>query len=267
MRRTRWEWLAGSLLIGGFLTFAGLFNLDLVSRPAFASELTSDAPAERVRPPIDGHEYVLPWPDVMRVNLDVFVDGRRVPTVRHMGRTYLPVPRLGAEYELRVDNHGPRRITAIVSVDGLSVITGRPASEDDAGYIVAPGNHIVIKGWRRNRETVAAFSFEEREKSYASRTGHPENIGVIGLVAFEEMSWRPRPIPLTEAPDRARASSKVGGTGTGYGQDVDSPVHEVPFVRSPNRRAATILYDTADALRQAGVPVDQPSPVPFPRGE
>src|SRR5208283_2670838 len=30
MRSTRWKWLAGGLLISGFLAFAGLFNVDLV---------------------------------------------------------------------------------------------------------------------------------------------------------------------------------------------------------------------------------------------
>jgi hypothetical protein len=199
--------------------------------------------------------------------MEILVNGQPVRLIPHAGRLYLPVPRLGAEYEIRVNNHGPRRITAIVSVDGLSVIKGQPASEQHPGYLVSPGDHIVIKGWRRDRNTVAAFTFEEREKSHAYRMGHPENIGVIGLVAFEE--WTRRPIPLeerkTDAAARLReAPGGLGGTGTGYGRDVESPVYTVPFVRSPNKRTITIYYDTVDALRRAGVPVDTWPPVPFP---
>jgi hypothetical protein len=203
----------------------------------------------------------------MRVNLDVLVDGRPLGTVFHQGRTYLPVPRLGVEYEIRVWNHGPRRIVAIVSVDGLSVINGQLASERHAGYIVAPRSSIVIPGWRRDKNTVAAFSFEERDRSHAGKVGHPENIGVIGLVAFEEQAVQPRPLLFEKgrkAPTATRADSKVGGTGTGYGRDLDSPIYYVPFVRSTNRRAITLYYDTVEALRRAGVWVDRTFPEPFP---
>ena len=53
-----------------------------------------------------------------------------------------------------------------------------------------------IKGWRRDKETVAAFTFEERKNSYAYLRGYRDNIGVIGLIAIEEQIYLPR--PLTE---------------------------------------------------------------------
>jgi hypothetical protein len=223
-------------------------------------------------PPRDPIERVPPHWDGMRVGMDILVDGQALPTVYHRGKTYLPVPRLGQEYAIRVSNHGPRRIAAVLSVDGLSVIDGRPASEDSPGYVVAPHGGVVIKGWRSDMDTVAAFSFVEREKSYASLVGRPENVGVIGLLAIEERtSWRPRSEPLTEfrgkggaAPTRANNADALGGTGTGYGREIGSGIYYVPFVRSANRRIVTYYYDTADALRQLGVPVDRPSPSPFP---
>jgi hypothetical protein len=218
---------------------------------------------EYSRPPV-----IRPY-ETPRVELEVLVAGRVQPTIPYAGRIYLPVDRLETEYEIRVCNRGPRRIAAIVSVDGLSVINGQPASESHPGYLVAPHSSIVIKGWRRNRDTVAAFRFVDRENSYARLVGRPENIGVIGLIAVEEQERFPR--PLLEEKDRAapaakRAWSAVGGTGTGYGRDVESPVIEVPFVRSGHKRTITIHYDTADALRKAGVPIDR-SPVPFPADE
>jgi len=235
---------------------------------ARAAELRPTAglkPPPDYRPPND--DYVLPPWGGLRVGLDVLVDGRPLRAVRHAGRTYLPVPRWGTEYELRVWNHGPRRVAALVSVDGLSVITGRPASEDQPGYVVAPHSHVLIKGWRRDLRTVAAFTFEQGEGSYASRMGHPENVGVIGLLAVEEQAWRPRPLPDRKGPVEAgarRGNGVVGDTGTGYGRDIDSHAYRVPFARGGNRRTLTFYYDTADALRRAGVPLDGSHPVPFP---
>jgi hypothetical protein len=174
---------------------------------------------------------------------------------------------VGAAYEIRIWNHGPRRVVAVVSVDGLSVIDGRRASESGTGYILAPYSSVVIKGWRRNLDAVAAFRFVEREKSYAGLTGRPEDIGVIGLVAIEEQTRRPR--PLLEKAEAAGASPRrvatVGSIGTEYGPEIDSRVYFVPFVRSGNKQALTIYYDTAEALRAAGVPVDRALPVPFPQ--
>lgn len=211
-------------------------------------------------------ELFVPPPRPLNVSLDILVHGRPLPTVRHVGKTYLPVPRVGAEYTIRVWNHGPRRVAAIVSVDGLSVINGRAASADGPGYLVAPYSHIVIKGWRRNLDAVAAFRFVDQDKSYAARTGRPENVGVIGLVAIEEAVWRSPPQLLNKgaAPAGKRGRAEVGSIGTEYGREVDSRAYYVPFVRSSNRQTVTLYYDTAEALRKAGVPVDRPAPVPFP---
>jgi len=164
-------------------------------------------------------------------------------------------------------------VAAVVSVDGLSVLHGRPAAESDPGYVVEPNGSVVIKGWRRDRSTVAAFSFQPRENSYAARVGRPENVGVIGLIAIEEQGRDIYPLPMEKhdmarpampfpAPAGGRAG-EVGGTGTGHGRDIDSAITEVPFVRGPRRQHVTYYYDTVDNLRRAGVPVD--GPVPFPR--
>jgi hypothetical protein len=289
MRRTRLLLLTGVLVTGGFLALAAMQARDRAARRVIALEAPARAGlAEKPYaassgdvylttaaseltateyPPADRDAVIRPRWDAMSVGLEIVVDGRPLRTVQYAGRTYLPVPRWETEYEIRVRNDGPRRILAIVSVDGLSVINGKPASKAQTGYIVAARDSIKIKGWRRNLETVAAISFEERDKSYASRVGRPENIGVIGLVAIEEMESRPR-LGLEKedsaAPGVKRAFGEVGDTGTGYGRDIDSPAYYVPFARSANKRAVTFYYDTEEALRQAGVPVDGPFPVPFP---
>jgi hypothetical protein len=215
----------------------------------------------------DRAEVDSPRPAKMHVSMEVLANGRVLPTVAHAGNAYLPVPRLGAEYEVRIWNHGPRRIVAVVSVDGLSVINGQPASENHPGYVVAPYSHVVIKGWRRSMEAVAAFRFVERDKSYANLIGRPENIGVIGLVAIEELV--PRPEWKLErrgsvAPPAKALRGEVGNVGTEYGREIDSRIYYVPFVRSTHRQAITLYYDSVEALRAAGVPVDRSGPVPFP---
>lgn len=230
----------------------------LVALWAFA---TAQAPTAELTGRVIG-----PHDHVMRVRLEVLVGGRVMPTVYHEGKTYLPVPRLGMEYTLRVWNHGSRRVAAVVSVDGLSVINGRPASEEGPGYIVDARRGIEIKGWRRSLNTVAAFQFVSRDESYAERVGRPENVGVIGLVAFEERTRYPD-LRLerkdSAAPGHRKvAEATVGDTGTGWGRDLDSRVITVPFARSGNRQAITVYYDTVAALRRAGVPVGRP--VPFP---
>jgi hypothetical protein len=258
MKRT--SIIASGLLLAGGLILLGVGG---PAGPPAASGAT-----------LEYSPVILPRPGVMHVGMDILVGAESLRTIPHAGRTYLPVPRLGEEYTIRIWNHGPRRITAVVSVDGLSVISGKPAAETDTGYIVDPHSSILIKGWRRSMDAVAAFRFVDREKSYAKAMGRPENVGVIGLVAFEEMA--PMPPLAREAGDRAAMSSKhapaagVGSVGTGYGREVDSRVYSVPFVRSANRRALTYFYDTEEALRKAGVPVDfapPPLPTPFPGEE
>jgi hypothetical protein len=233
--------------------------LDASLKVSAKSSARSDNPHER-------NDLILPGPGRMQVAMDVLVDGGQLPTVRHAGKTYLPVPRMGEEYQVRVWNHGPGRVAAVVSVDGLSVITGQPASEHGPGYIVAPYGHVLIKGWRRSLDRVATFRFVERDRSYAGLVGKPENIGVIGLVAFEERIIYP--LPHLERRDSGPAAkglrTAVGSIGTEYGREIDSRAYYVPFLRSSNKQTITLYYDTEKALRAAGVPVDRPPPIPFP---
>ncbi len=239
-----------------------------------AGLLLAAAPQSQSTPP-DSKDHVLP-PIVkaMNVKMEILINGQLQPFVYWKGKTYLPVAQWGAAYEIRIQNNSVKRITAIISVDGLSVITLKPASEKQPGYVIAPHTSAVIKGWRKNDDTVAAFTFVDREQSYASQIGHPENIGVIGLVAFEELSFPPNPpieskyaggtLADAAGSKAAPAPGAFSNIGTGYGKTIYSPTYEVPFVRNTNKSAITIYYDTVAALRDMGVPVDPMYPNPFP---
>ena len=111
---------------------------------------------------------------------------RGLPGYRINGRNYV-VGQEGSRYEIAVQNNSWRRIEAVVSVDGLDVIDGRPASTGKRGYVIPPGETMNIEGWRTNQYSVAAFRFGAVADSYATRSGSgTRNVGVIGVVVFEE---------------------------------------------------------------------------------
>ena len=119
------------------------------------------------------------------VEMELLVNGRSIGGSSG-GTVVVPVRRLGCEYVLRIRNHSPVAMEAVVSVDGLSVINGRRASQSIRGYLIQPNATVEIPGWRRGNRKVAAFKFSREEDSYAYRTGRPDGIGVIRLTAYEE---------------------------------------------------------------------------------
>lgn len=114
--------------------------------------------------------------------------GEPFQKVHHEGTDWV-VAEDGEEYVIEVYNHKGGRVEAVVSVDGLSVMTGQPASMRDRGYIVPGWGMMKISGWRRDRGEVAAFRFGSKPGSYGAQTGRGEvNCGVIGLALFEEQA-------------------------------------------------------------------------------
>lgn len=91
-----------------------------------------------------------------------------------------------ARYVIVLRNHSAARLEAVVSVDGLDVIRGKPASTLGRGYILAPYGDLRVEGFRRSDSQVAAFRFGGVAESYAARTGHARDVGVIGVALFEE---------------------------------------------------------------------------------
>jgi hypothetical protein len=172
-------------------------------------------------------------------------EGRVLPIYWHEGRRYV-IGKPGNEYAIRVRNAGTGRILAVMSVDGINVISGDTASPQQSGYVLAPYETADIGGWRKSLSRTAAFYFTALPDSYAARTGRPNNVGVIGVALFRE---RMRPIareefrrpdaaaekpsaqaaaPAPNAPARANAAvdsaARAAGEplGTGHGRSEDS---------------------------------------------
>jgi hypothetical protein len=114
-------------------------------------------------------------------------DGRAVREFVHEGRTYIE-SRVGTEYQLRLKNNTGGRVLAVVSVDGINAVSGKPVSDspDEAGYVLAPNESHVIKGYRVDENTVASFTFVKREGSYATERGEGQGNGTIAVRFWKE---------------------------------------------------------------------------------
>ncbi len=117
--------------------------------------------------------------------LQVLVHGKPVREYQHEGRLFLE-GRKGTDFTIRLKNLTQQRILAVISIDGLSIITGEDASVTDGGYVLNARETLNIPGWSLNNDEVARFFFHKAAESYAGKSGKPRNIGVIGAAIFKE---------------------------------------------------------------------------------
>ena len=136
--------------------------------------------------------------------------GSALPGYTVGGRTYA-VGEAGDRYQLVVQNQTPARFEAVLSVDGLDVIDGRPANYGKRGYIVAPYGSLTVDGFRQSEATVAAFRFGSVRGSYAARQGNDRNVGVVGLAIFHERGTPRWPWDPQEVARRRSADPFPGG--------------------------------------------------------
>lgn len=132
--------------------------------------------------------------------------GESLRTWHHDGRLYVAGDP-GTRYGLRFFNHTGRRVLAVVSVDGVNILTGETANYNQRGYVLGPWETYDVNGWRKSETAIAAFQFAPLGGSYAAKTGRPGDVGVIGMAVFQER--KPPPPPFSEnmdqpAPDIAR---------------------------------------------------------------
>ena len=107
------------------------------------------------------------------------------------GANYV-IGRMGERYIIEVRNHTDSRLEVVLSVDGLDVLDGKPASYGKRGYLIWPNDKLVVEGFRKSLQEVAAFRFGSVSDSYANRRhGDTRNVGVIGAAVFHERGSRP----------------------------------------------------------------------------
>jgi hypothetical protein len=216
--------------------------------------------------------------------------GQAAHVWRHSGRL-LVAGRPGARYSLRVTNNTPGRVLAVMSVDGVNILTGQTAGYGQRGYVFGPYETYDVSGWRKSDSEVAAFTFAPLSRSYAARTGRPNDVGVIGVAVFEERVYAPpslavSPAPADEAAEEglilqgapaappsvarsapsAQAARPSERLGTAHGQREWSQVTTVPFERATSypRFVLQIEYDSYENLVARGViPRYRPRPAPL----
>jgi hypothetical protein len=217
-------------------------------------------------------------------------EGTPLPAFRHAGSNYV-LGEPGERYNVRVENPTAERVEAVVTIDGRDAISGEVGDYvTQRGYLIEPWGSVLVEGFRRSLDDVAAFRFTGRAGSYSARRGTPQNVGVIGVAIFPEKPrapravWRPRrpfvpdrdereatgqPPRPSSAPapdafdDRYRGDApekrKAGGPsniGTEYGESQNSSVVEVAFERRTPTHPAAVLrvrYDDYDGLQARGV--------------
>lgn len=225
--------------------------------------------------------------------------GQAARVWRHGGRLYV-AGRSGARYSLRVTNNTAGRVLAVISVDGVNVLTGATAAYGQRGYVFRPYETYDISGWRKSDRQVAAFTFAPERRSYAARTGRPDDVGVIGVAAFTERTyapvavspvspqaeeWRgsgaaadasaaesrlqsrglapPPPAPAMAAPPMAEQARRPERLGTGHGAREWSEVTTVPFERATSypQFIRRIEYDShANLVARGVIPRARPAP-------
>jgi hypothetical protein len=208
--------------------------------------------------------------------LELLVHGRPVQEYLHESNVFAE-GRKGSEFTLNVRNNSDRRVVAVLSVDGLSVMTGKPATHTDSGYILRSRDTVAIPGWRLNNAQVAHFFFGALPEAYASQMGTPQNIGVIAAAFYYEKLHRPSYLDdldfnsLRGYPGAIRGGHTFGGgertlgiggeknvssrgIGAGFGRQTEHNVTSVQFDREEVVAAQLVLrYDEAEGLKARGI--------------
>ena len=184
--------------------------------------------------------------DVTIVDRDT---GATLP-VHYAQGEYWVAGRPGARYAITVRNRSGERVLAVPSVDGVNVLSGETAAWDQRGYVFSPYERYQITGWRKSSSEVAAFEFSSLANAYASRTGRPAHVGVIGVALFREQPLAPAPsaapsvapAPYSQSQRRENSGENSGADGSSVGRMRGEPVPPSP----PSATAASAA-PTAEA--------------------
>ena len=109
-----------------------------------------------------------------------------------VGDRWFVIGEEGRRYAIVVRNRSDLRLEVVLSVDGLDVLDGRPASVRKRGYVIGPQRTLTVDGFRQSAESVAAFRFSPVRESYAQeKYRSSRNVGVIGVAIFNERGTYP----------------------------------------------------------------------------
>jgi hypothetical protein len=117
--------------------------------------------------------------------VQVLVKGSPVKEYAKDGKVYIEGKK-DSKYALKIINRSFKRILAVITVDGLSVIDGKLGSFKSRGYIIDGYSSETIYGWRKDGETTADFFFSDINNSYAEKVDKGGHQGIVGVAIFYE---------------------------------------------------------------------------------
>ena len=124
----------------------------------------------------------------------------------HSGGKRFVVGTKGRNYSLVIRNIAHSELELVISVDGLDVLDGKPASVKKRGYIIPAGKTLEIKGFRKSEDAVAAFKFSSVRDSYTNLSNQgTRNAGVIGMAVYTQKGISPWRYGTTEVNSRRGA--------------------------------------------------------------
>ena len=139
--------------------------------------------------------------------------GAAFPSFEAGGRVFV-IGQPGQAYSIRLENISKQSLLVVVSVDGLDVRSGKPATTKAAGYVIQPGKTAVIEGMVVDA-MLRAFEFSRVNQSQAARAYGEKgarNVGVIGIAVFEEDAAARKRAVLNEGAVREGAQAFSVGT-------------------------------------------------------
>ena len=86
-----------------------------------------------------------PIVDVTITDLDT---GHTLPLHDFRGRSYV-AGEPGERYAVALHNRSGERVLAVLSIDGVNVVTGQTAGAQQSGYVLGPYERAEIRGWRK----------------------------------------------------------------------------------------------------------------------
>lgn len=219
---------------------------------------------------------------IARIEVYDRAEQRNLQVHWHQGKAWV-VGNPGNEYQIAIRNQAGQDVLAVVSVDGVNVVSGETANAQQGGYVIDARQHLDVTGWRKSLSRTAAFYFTTIADSYAARTGRPNNVGVIGVAMYRRRAEpvydarppaaiapqasgtdeRGRANGAAQAPTRAQeksldsalGSSPAERLGTGFGRNESSPARYTNFERASStpEEVVTIYYDSRANLIARGV--------------
>ena len=175
----------------------------------------------------------------------------------------------GLAYQLVACNQTPRRMLAVVAVDGVDVLNGESATLRHDGYIVEPYAQVIIDGWRQNGRLRAPFLFAD----LGAVDAKPPGTGRIQVMFYDEAAallpeatsrnerTRQMAAPLVE--DGALRTCALSDPGSWHEVARFEPAR---FVRQTGPASKSELYyESPERLRATDdlPPESQPQPATF----